>query len=260
VHPRSPLPPPHPPGVNGGGTLGAHWPPRRGVERAAADLSRYVRITPLVRVFAHKTHTRALQLTPRTHAPPQRRAHELRAAERVAPVALSRVLLGSGACVLSAHSSEDDCSDADAPPPAASAARRAARQLRVRSGGGYRTVLSTHGAGAGAWLAEVSLPRVGPTGAVRLGFAPDDAPLCGPVGAAASPPGGADAHAAGFGARGATGQALRAGAPPARRRGPAFGEGDTVRGRCSPQRDTHTSASHSLYLNPKSLSPKPFLF
>jgi hypothetical protein len=152
-------------------------------------------------------------------------------------VALSRVLLGGGACVLSAHS-DDDCSDADAP-PAAAAPRRAARQLRVRSGGGYRTVLSTHGAGAGAWLAEVSLPRVGPTCAVRLGFAPDDAPLGGPVGAAASPPGGADAHAAGFGARGATGQALRAGVAPARRRGPTFGEGNTVRGRSAIRANAH---------------------
>lgn len=103
----------------------------------------------------------------------------------------------------------------------------------ARSRGGYRTALSSHGVLAGAFYAEVALPRLARnTAAARLGWAPDSMPLNGPVGAAAAAAGDATAEpaAAGCGVRGATGQSLRAGWPPGSllQAGPAFGEGDTV--------------------------------
>ena len=179
--------------------------------------------------------------------------HELRAAERAGPVALSRTLCGSGACALSAAEAEaelasasrprsggDECGDNDvaAALAAAGAAPEALRlsdaPCAVRSGGGYRTALSTHGVLAGAFYAEVALPRLPPgAAAARLGWAPDAMPLDGPVGAAAAAAGDAEAEplCAGVGVRGATGQALRAGRPPGplAQAGPTFGEGDTVR-------------------------------
>ena len=182
---------------------------------------------------------------------PQRRAHELRAAERAGPVALSRVLCGAGACALTASEAEAELAcasssvhageqcDLAAALAAAGAAPEALRMsdapCAVRSRGGYRTVLSTHGLHAGAFYAEVALPRL-PAGAAaaRLGWAADGMPLDGPVGAAAAAVGDAEAEAAcaGVGVRGATGQALRAGrAPgPLARAGPTFGQDDTVRG------------------------------
>jgi hypothetical protein len=165
---------------------------------------------------------------------PQKRAHELRAAERRAPVALSRVLLGAGMRLLPAADDVAGSSSGDA--------LRLQLPLRLRSRGGYRSCVSTHGASVGAHFLEVSLPRAGPTGAIRLGFATDAAPLNGPVGAAASPPpdssaaadasspcGAHDAFAAGAGVRGATGQTVLAGRAPSDARGPTFGEGDVVR-------------------------------
>jgi hypothetical protein len=170
-------------------------------------------------------------------------------------VSLSRVLCGAGAEVLplsSSFSSSSAADDVAAPEAAAAAAQLRQRlPLRVRSAKGYKTVLSTHGAAAGAWHCEVSLPRMGPSGAARLGWAPDAAPLGGPVGAAAAAPADAGAGAAaacmlaatardaaaGVGVRGATGQALRAGRAPSAPVGPTFGEGDVVRGPCT---HTHT--------------------
>jgi len=104
----------------------------------------------------------------------------------------------------------------------------------ARSRGGYRTALSSHGVLAGAFYAEVALPRLARccSAAARLGWAPDSMPLNGPVGAAAAAAGDATAEpaAAGCAVRGATGQSLRAGWPPRSlaQAGPAFGEGDTV--------------------------------
>lgn len=102
------------------------------------------------------------------------------------------------------------------------------------SKGGYRTALSSHGVVAGAFYAEVALPRLARecSAAARLGWAPDACPLNGPVGAAAAASGDATAEpaAAGCGVRGATGQSLRCGHPPGSlsQAGPTFGEGDTV--------------------------------
>jgi Set1/Ash2 histone methyltransferase complex subunit ASH2 len=91
-----------------------------------------------------------------------------------------------------------------------------AAQLGASSSKGYRLVRATHGSHRGTWFFEVRVDKVGPTGAVRLGWATRSAELQAPVGC--------DAH--GYSLRSVDGAKVHAGLRQAYGRG--FGEGDVV--------------------------------